>query len=182
MTKHEFMKELEHLLGKLPEDERRDILYDYEEHFQFAMADGKSEDEIVSSLGNPKAITKTLLADYYITNAKENRSAANITRAIIAVVALGFFNLVFVFGLFIGIAVSVVSLYAAALATIVVPIGLLFRGILFSREDLFAGFFNVMMCVGFGVLMLIGLIYVTRWLYFISLRYLQFNVKIAKGE
>lgn len=182
MTKHEFLTELEALLERLPEEERRDVLYDYEEHFQLGLADGKYEEDITASLGRPKTIAKELSADYYITHAKENQSAANITRAVIAVVALGFFNLIFVLGPFAGIAGLIIGLYAAAVSLILVPVGLLFRGVMIGGGHILSGVFNIMMSVGAGVLMMIGLIYLTRWMYILSLRYLQFNVRIAKGE
>lgn len=182
MTKHEFLTELKALLEKLPEAERRDILYDYEEHFQAGLADGQSEADIATSLGRPKTIAKELSADYYVTNAKENRSATNITRAIIAVVALGFFNLMFVLGPFVSIAAVIFSLYVTAVSIIIIPVVLLFRGIINGGGSILAGVFNMMTSVGLGVLMIIGLIYLTRWMYVLSLRYLQFNVSIARGD
>lgn len=45
MTKQDFLTKLERLLTAIPERERKDILYDYEEHFVSGTADGKSEAE-----------------------------------------------------------------------------------------------------------------------------------------
>ena len=41
MSKEGFLKELSSYLRKLPEEERQDILLDYEEHFQFGLEEGK---------------------------------------------------------------------------------------------------------------------------------------------
>ena len=41
MNKEQFLRELSNQLRKLPEEERQDILFDYEEHFQFGIEEGK---------------------------------------------------------------------------------------------------------------------------------------------
>ncbi|MFC4617621.1 hypothetical protein ACFO4N_02630 [Camelliibacillus cellulosilyticus] len=181
MTKNDFLTELEQLLRKIPEDERRDILYDFEEHFRMAAADGKREEEIVALLGKPKTLAKELTADYLITNAKENRSAGNIARAVLAVIALGSFNLIFVLGPFVGIAAVIFALYAVAFTLLVVPVKLLFQMAWADGGQLLAGIFNMMMSIGLGILLIIGLIYLTRWIYVLLIRYLQYNLRVVKG-
>lgn len=54
MTKFEYLQELEKNLQSLPEAERVDILADFEEHFTYALSNGKTEDEICGDLGDPK--------------------------------------------------------------------------------------------------------------------------------
>lgn len=63
MTKAEFLQTLERELHKLNEHERKEILYDFEEHFAAGFEEGKTEDEIAQELGNPKMIAKEILAD-----------------------------------------------------------------------------------------------------------------------
>ncbi|WP_051029714.1 DUF1700 domain-containing protein [Brevibacillus massiliensis] len=92
MKRAEYIGTLEALLKVLPEAERRDILYDYEEHFAIAMEAGKSEEEVCKALGQPKAIAKELIANYYIGKAKEHVSMGNVTRAVLATVGMGFFQ------------------------------------------------------------------------------------------
>ena len=65
MAKNNFLKELSKLLKKLPEEERIDILQDYEDHFAFGLEEGKTEEEIVKSLGSPSQIAKEILANYH---------------------------------------------------------------------------------------------------------------------
>jgi uncharacterized membrane protein len=125
MKKVEFFKEMERLLQDIPENERQDMLYDYEEHFQIALEKGKSEEEIVTDLGTPKTIAKELKANYHIHQAKTNTSATNITRAVIASVSLGFFNLVFVLGPLFGLLGILISLYAVVFTLIITPFALL---------------------------------------------------------
>ena len=59
MKKDEFLSELKKNLGSMPDADKQDVLSDYEEHFRVGMADGRSEEEIAQSLGNPSAIGAT---------------------------------------------------------------------------------------------------------------------------
>lgn len=61
MSKEQFLKELSSHLRKLPDEERKDILFDYEEHFQFGIEEGKNESDIIKGLGSPKVIAKNYL-------------------------------------------------------------------------------------------------------------------------
>ncbi|KIL35210.1 hypothetical protein SD70_32285, partial [Gordoniibacillus kamchatkensis] len=54
MGKLEYFKELEYRLRGLPERERQNIIAVYEELFQKAEANGKSESDIIDSLGFPR--------------------------------------------------------------------------------------------------------------------------------
>lgn len=61
MKKEEFIDLLRFYLHKLPNSVINDILSDYQEHFQIAMNQGKSEEEICQELGSPKQIAKEYL-------------------------------------------------------------------------------------------------------------------------
>jgi uncharacterized membrane protein len=100
MNKAEFMKTLEQLLGRLPEAERKEVLYDYEEHFQNGLADGKTETDIIRALGDPRMIAKQYVANESIKRAESHNFFSNIANAVLATVGLGFFNLIFVLGPF----------------------------------------------------------------------------------
>ena len=71
MSKEQFLKELSSHLRKLPDEERKDILFDYEEHFQFGIEEEKTESEIIKGLGSPKVIAKELLAMYRFDEMKK---------------------------------------------------------------------------------------------------------------
>ncbi|NCN86279.1 DUF1700 domain-containing protein [archaeon] len=58
MNKKEFLQELkEHLIG-LKEEDVKEILEDYEEHFRIGKRKKRKESEIAKSLGNPKEIAR----------------------------------------------------------------------------------------------------------------------------
>ncbi|QAA33617.1 DUF1700 domain-containing protein [Clostridium manihotivorum] len=59
MDKKDFMRAMEKALNKVPEAERNDILYDYEEHFIIGKENGKTEEEICLELGKPNEIAES---------------------------------------------------------------------------------------------------------------------------
>ena len=64
MKKEDFLEILRDYLKKgFSEDEVMDILRDYEEYFVDGIIEGKSEIEIIQSLGSPKEIANELLAE-----------------------------------------------------------------------------------------------------------------------
>ncbi len=56
MKKNEFLAQLKNELKKNSAADAEDIVLEYEQHFAFKMADGYSEEEIASKLGEPKSI------------------------------------------------------------------------------------------------------------------------------
>lgn len=54
MTKSEYLNELYARLSFLPQQERMDIMHDYEEHFAAGAEKGKTEEQICSELGSPE--------------------------------------------------------------------------------------------------------------------------------
>ena len=73
MRKEDFLEILKDYLKKdFSEDEVIDILRDYEEYFVDGAIEGKSEIEIIRSLGSPKEIANELLSESNIKN--ENKT------------------------------------------------------------------------------------------------------------
>jgi DUF4097 and DUF4098 domain-containing protein YvlB len=64
MTENQYIVELETALKRLPAEERNDIIQDIQEYFTNGREDGKSENEISSSLGSPAKIAEELLGSY----------------------------------------------------------------------------------------------------------------------
>ena len=56
MTKNEFMMQFENELRKRNVSDSVDVAEEYERHFAFKLADGYSEEEIASKLGDPIAL------------------------------------------------------------------------------------------------------------------------------
>ncbi|EMT52821.1 MULTISPECIES: DUF1700 domain-containing protein [Brevibacillus] len=183
MTRREFMDELDGLLRELPDKDRLDILADYTEHFLIGVDRGKSEQEIADSLGSPKVLAREILAGYRIHQAQSNASISNMTRAVLATVSLGFFNLVFVLGPFVGLIAVLIGLFAVALALLLTPIGLFLKyGIPGNADEQYLVLFSGMASFGLGGMLAIGLARLSRWLYRQFLRYLNFNVRMIRGK
>ncbi|MGE7639002.1 HAAS signaling domain-containing protein [Peribacillus frigoritolerans] len=179
MNKEQFLKQLNASLTRLSLEEREDILQDYEEYFEIGMEEGKSEQEISKSLGNPKQISKELMATYHLGQVEQTTSAGNVMRAVWAVIGLGFFNLVIVLGPFIALIGVVIAGWVSAIAFILTPLGALFNLVL-GNFQLFDLFFALGLC-GIGIFIAMGMFVATSALTKGFIRYLKFNASLVKG-
>ncbi|MCT4619268.1 MAG: DUF1700 domain-containing protein [Marinisporobacter sp.] len=192
MNKSDYLKKLEELLKKLSKEEREEILMDYEEHFTFALEEGKTEDEIIKDLGNPNEIAKQYIASSVIHKATENPSFSNILKAVFTIVALGFFNIVFVLGPFLGVVGALMGLFGGAIGVFVggssLLVGIILKPLLGSLVSMpivmtsnpVATSFLGIGIAALGVLLIIGNCYLAKGLYKLTLKYLRMNLKIIK--
>jgi len=125
MNKIEFISKLDYSLKGITYEDKKEIIYDYEEHFAVGIEQGKTEEDIAKALGDPRIIAKQFRNDYFITKAENNKSAGNLASAIFASVGVGFLNL-FLIPLIIAAACVVFSLLLAAgsvILSLVVTLG-----------------------------------------------------------
>lgn len=193
MTKQEFIDILTRSLGSLPLGDRDEILFDYEEHFRIGLAEGKAEEEIANSLGDPRTIARQFNADYHVKQAEADATVSNTFKAVMATLGLGFFNLIFVLGPFLGLLGALFGLFIAAGAIIISGIAL-FAATIFGPfipiavDSTFimmaspaAAFFVSVGLVSLGLLFMIGNVYLVKYFFIGTVRYLKFNMKIIKG-
>lgn len=181
MTKEQFLKSLEKGLSKVPDEEREDILRDFEEHFISGEEEGKSEAEIIAALGSPQHIAKELVATYRIDQIESNVSAGNIVRAVWAVIGLSFFNLIIVLGPFIALVAIVFAGWVTCVSFVASPLLFVFNVIIHPQYFIpFDLFFSIGLC-GIGIFIGIGMYYATRLFIYGTVRYLKYNVNLAKG-
>lgn len=189
LSKKEFLQSLKSGLKGLPDEEIDSILDDYKEHFDVAKSKKKRESTVVKSLGDPKQIAKQFKAEYVFKKAENKQSFGNISRAVFASVGLGFFNLVFTLGIFLGLVGTLIGLFAAAIgiffggiatmaAGFIIPITI-FSSFVFPP---IIGIFIGLGLICFGIIFFIGNCYLTKWFYKLVLLYLNFNLRIIKGE
>jgi len=190
MNKKEFLDNLTKYLRGIPGEDEQDIISDFEEHFEMGKKEGRTEEDLAESLGEPKALANQLKANIMVAQAEKETTAVNITRAVFASLGLGFFNLIFVLGPFLGILGIFAGLFAAAVGITAGGItGLI--GTIFS--PLFPEYFNLVInpAVGifasigatcFGILFFIGDIYLTRGFFRLFIRYIKFNARIVTGR
>ncbi|MBZ9607715.1 DUF1700 domain-containing protein [Clostridium estertheticum] len=189
MNKNQFMKELSRNLPKVPEEEKQDILTDYDEYFTIGTEQGRSEEDIALSLGEIRTIAKQLRANYMIEKAQNTKSSGDIGRAVIAAVGLGFFNIILL-GPFIGIVGVLIGLYATAFGFAMSGIGVVLGTFL---KPIFPQYISmdvnwiISIAIGIGLsalgsLMFIGCKHLTKWLYKVTIKYLKTNIKIINGK
>jgi uncharacterized membrane protein len=189
MNKIEFIKILKSGLKDLPKEEIDSILADYEEHFAIGKTKKKREDSIAKSLGDPKQIAKQYKVQSVVKQAEEKKSVKNILRAVFATISLGFFNLVFVLGIFIGLVGTLIGLFGVAMGIVagglVGLVASIFVSVLpglFFGIPAVAGMFVSIGLIALGVLFFIADCFLAKWFYKLTLAYLKFNVKIVRGE
>jgi len=181
MNKYQFMRILESSLERLPSNERLDIIQDFEEHFAIGLEEGKTEEEIVKSLGSPQQIAKEILATHHLERVQTKASTGNVFRALWAVIGLGFFNLVIVLGPFIAIASIIVAGWAVGISFIASPLLVLVNSVIFPGTFEYFDLFASMALCGIGLFISIGMFFASRVIVNGFVRYLKFNARIVKG-
>ncbi|MCW3481414.1 DUF1700 domain-containing protein [Neisseriaceae bacterium JH1-16] len=124
MNQQTFMQQLEAALAGLPAAERGEILADYAEYFGDALADGRSEEEVAASLGDPQRLARELQAKAKLQAWESRRSVGNLFGVIGALAGLGVLNfvlaipfMIYLWFLTIGCVVSGVLLFAGVVLT-----------------------------------------------------------------
>lgn len=210
MSREEFLKTLELSLKDFTEEERKDILYDYEEHFRIGTESGKTDEELINELGNPENI-----ANQYRTNNtyekvivnettehtepeelpkyKEYKTTAeNVSISAIAAISLIFFNLVFILGPFLGLAGALAGLFAAAIGLTLGGAGLTLGPVFYPLFNYFGNLpanfpydLSILFGIGttaLGVLFFIGDCYIAKYFFKGTAKYVSWNLNIIKRK
>lgn len=207
MERYNFLKKLDELLAKVPEEDRKEMLYDYEEHFSFGLANGKTEAEIVSELGDPYVIARDLLADYRQmkmakpemvepenimnqyhqmdqkkVNASRKQTSTSTVSSTLAAIGLGFFNLIFVLGPVLGLFGAYIGLWAAALVLLISPLFTLGSLFFTELEQTLMVFFLSLITCSLGIFLSVGLTYIGKYGLSGLRSYGKFNLKVIRGD
>lgn len=78
MNKESFLKELSERLQVLNEQERQDLLEEYEQHIDLKIENGLSEEEAVRDFGTPEQLCEELLDVYHINSEYASSAAAQV--------------------------------------------------------------------------------------------------------
>ncbi|OHX19893.1 DUF1700 domain-containing protein [Chromobacterium sphagni] len=92
MTRKDFLQQLERALSGLKPEMVREILSDYDEYFNDALADGRDEAEVVAALGSPQKLARELKAQSHYRQWEQHRSFANLSRVMVSIAGLGVLN------------------------------------------------------------------------------------------
>jgi len=192
MTRDQFLSQLQMNLGNMPEADKQDIVYDYEEHFRIGLAEGKSEEQIAESLGNPRVIGNSYRIDSMLTVPTDGSdvAAASVFNAVIASISLTIFNVIFVLGPFFGLVVVLFGMWATAGSLIIAGTAIMVSTIFPSASNVqfianplmnASLLFSGIGVAASGVLAGIGMVFVTKWFFIGVAAYVKFNARIIRG-
>jgi len=189
MNKKQFINELERNIKGLSKEDREEIIRDYEEHFEIGKKKGRKEEEISISLGDPRQLAKQAKIELLVSKAEEKKSVRNIFRMILATIGMGFFNLIFVVGIFCALFGVIIAFFVAGFAIVLSGLVLIIVAFL-PTIDLFyipafnsvSMFFGGITLISFGMLFTIGTYYLGKWFSSITIRYVKLNIKIVRGS
>lgn len=180
MNKEAYLNELAQYLKLLPPEEFTDIMAEFREHFEFAKLSGRSEAEVISKLGNPRLVAREVLTQSQIAKADKSPTLLSVTKAVLATVSLGLFNLIIVMLPFVASLVIIAGGFGFAIFLIISPILFIIQNqsVAFFFNDIFL----MLVLVGGGILIVIGALKFTRIYYNLVIRYLKYNLKVIKKD
>ncbi|MCY7795515.1 DUF1700 domain-containing protein [Bacillus spizizenii] len=181
MNQEQFLQELSKALKPLSEEERNEILFDFEEHITEGVKEGRPEANIIRELGSPKQIAKELVPDVTETAPAVQRPKKNLFQMACSAAAISILNLIFVLGPALGIFGVYVGFCGAALALSVSPIMFVSMVMFQMNTHMMLEFFLSLMFGSLGLLSCIGLWHLGKLLYNVSLRYIRYNLKLVTG-
>ncbi len=133
MTRNEFMTRLRQGLVGLNPDYIREVMSDYETHFEDGAQSGRSEEEIAAALGDPGRLARELRAEAGFQRWEKARTPGNLVGAMLALMGLATVDVIFLFpflcamfGIFVGFSVACLVLVVVGFALM---IGALFPGL-----------------------------------------------------
>lgn len=186
MSKADFFNQLQERLKGLPYEERRNIIQIYEDLFRQAEESGKSEREVIESLGFvavPMPERPVMQVESPNTGSSFKRTAENGVRTVVAAIALGIFNLMFVLMPLLLVACIIFTLSMTAVlfsfSSIWIILG---TGIPSSVSMLLLEVFSTLALTGLGVLLGIGMWKLTIGFVRLVKRYVRMNLKLIRGE
>lgn len=184
MTRDQYLAELRALLQGIPDEERQELLAEYQAHFERGYEEGKTDEDVIRSLGSPQSLAKQVAGSHTIERAQTKRSIPHIIRVVVATISLGLFNLIFVLGPFIGLLAFLFAICVVDLSLLIAPTislaGQLIQGPDFS--NFVQSLFTALALTSAGALLAIGLMYLIKWLYRLVVLYLRFNLQIIQGK
>lgn len=190
MNKSEFLAILDKSIGNVSSDIKKEILYDYEEHFSVGLEKGKTEEEVSMALGDPRQLARQFRAECALRHAEGSSTASNVLRAVFAVLGLGFFNLIFVLAPFLGVSGLILGLLLSSMGVLVGGLGLILAVVISPVfPSLISIDFNpvVILFIGTGVTALgllcnILMYYLIKGFFKVTTAYLKMNLSIISGR
>jgi uncharacterized membrane protein len=181
MNKQEYIETLRHYLAALPEDERNELLHEYEAHFRYGQQSGKDEVDIIRELGDPLTLAREAIGPDFLPPPAWSPPRRDIPRLIGVSILLFFMNTMLAIPIGATIWAVFISFCALALAGFLSPVALVGETLLYG-EFMLTKLFLAFGMMGFGMLLAAALRYVGKGLLFNTANYLQWNYKTWRGK
>ena len=186
MNKAEFFRQFNDGLKKVSNEDRAEIIAEYEDHFRNALAKGKSEEQICADLGPVEQIITDYRIDKIVADqvTGETGNAKSIARAALVLLALAPLNFILFFGPF-------MFALGVMIASWVISGVMVFVGIGASGSLLLSLFASpkiavlLLGCIGvlaLGVFLTLLLIPITQKTGALIFKYLKWNLDFARGK
>ncbi len=128
MKKSEFLRILKDSLMGMSQNDKREIMLDYEEHFIDGLAEGRTEEEICEALGDPKQIALNLKRNMEFNNPTPTNDGVNTAAYIIGIIALSV-GVIWLVSVLIGLVLgSISTIYAVIAFSTIFTVPSLFNG------------------------------------------------------
>ncbi len=191
MNKKEYLTKLRSALGNISTEARDEIIYDFTEHFDIGLEQGKTEEEISLSLGDPKANAKQYKAEFIVHQAHKNSSGTNVLRAVFAAISLGFFNLIFMIPVFAVVFSIIASFLAISLSLTISGVAVIIATILDPLLPAWVSvpainpavlIFGSISITALGLLFTIATVQLTKWCLKATAGYIKTNISIIGNK
>lgn len=103
----------------LPAAAARDIVRDYESHFDDGIAAGRSEAEVAQALGDPDRLARELKAEAGIKRWRQEQNPSSAAAAVFAVLGLGAIDILVLLPILMGVVGTVFGFFLAAIGTFI---------------------------------------------------------------
>jgi uncharacterized membrane protein len=180
MNKKEFIETLRYYLVSLPEDERNELLRDYEAHFIHGLQSGKTELEIARELGEPSALAREAVGAELLPPPLWAHPRKDIPRFIGVSILLFFLNVLLAIPVFASLWAGFISICASAIAGILSPLAFILD-FAFYGDFMPAKLFIAIGMIGIGMLLAALARYIGKGLLFITTKYGKWNHKTWRG-
>lgn len=193
MNKELFLTELEERLASLNESDREELLEDYQEHFRSGKAEGKSEEEIVLSLGTPKSIAEDIFTEreellqdpitppetYYVPRKPTTKERTPGLRVLL-LIGLIFLDLVLLIPVGFAVWSFVISLWLLVGTLVLSPLFLVLSPLFGQSIEMYQGFGTIAM-TGLGLMFLPAVLWLTKLIKKATIIVISWHAYTLKG-
>ncbi|MED3961534.1 HAAS signaling domain-containing protein [Niallia taxi] len=186
LNKNIFLKLLKNSLKFMSEQEKKDIVYEFNRHFDEGKLEGKSEEEISEKLGSPEEIAKELNAVYAMKRVEENSTIKGLFTAMLSIMGLSIMNFIFIMMVFFIMLILlpfILAYFIGVPIMILSPIILIIFGFVNGFGTIGAGdFFESIKGLIIGAILALTGYFIGKFFIKLFIKYLRWNISIVREK